>query len=243
MLKVLLRRCALALSIVGLAALPAACDEPPKTGGNQAQKPAGTKPKQIAEKEKKDGKPADATKVMVGRVTLAEALSDKVLGKKDAPITILAFESLGCPACASFHAKTLPALKKHYIETGKAKIVFIDFPTNQRAHFAAMLARCTGNDRFFAIIEMLFRSQMTWLQSGDFFKDLSRIGRLGGLNETQFKSCMDSKALFETIAKRQQEASAKHGVRYTPTFVINGKKLVGAQPFDDFDALMKPMLK
>lgn len=196
-------------------------------------------PGNAAEKEQ----PKQASEQMAGRVTLKEALADKVLGKKDAPITILAFESLTCSACASFHRNTLPQLKKEYIETGKAKLVFIDFPTRPRATLAAMLARCSGNDRFFAIVEMLFGSQQTWAQSKDVMGELGRIGRFGGMTAEEFKSCMANKALFEEIKKRQMAARNERGVEYTPTFVINGKKLIGAAPFAVFDKLMKPMVK
>ncbi len=215
--KVLMKLLIFALPLLALAGLP----------GNAAEK---EQPKQASEQ-------------MAGRVTLKEALSDKVLGKKDAPITILAFESLTCPHCASFHRNTLPQLKKEYIETGKAKLVFVDYPLDGRAMLAAMLARCSGDERFFAIIEMLFGSQQTWARAKDVMGELGRIGRFGGMTKDEFKSCMANKALFDGIRKRQLAADKEHNIRSTPTFVINGKKLLGALPFADFDKLMKPMVK
>lgn len=189
------------------------------------------------------GLPAAAAEPMAGRVTLKEAMADKVLGKKDAPITILAFESLTCGFCAAFHRNTLPQLKKEYIDTGKAKLVFIDYPLNGRAMLAAMLARCSGDDRFFAIVEMLFTSQSTWARSKDVMGELGRIGRFGGMTAEEFKSCMANKALFDGIRARQLAADKEHSIRSTPTFVINGKKLLGALPFTEFDKLMKPMVE
>ena len=190
-----------------------------------------------------NGKPKPATEQMAGRVTLKEALADKVLGNKDAPITILAFESMTCPHCAAFHRDTLPQLKKEYIDTGKAKLVFIDYPLDGRAMLASMLARCSGDERFFAIVDMLFGSQSTWARSKDVMGELGRIGRFGGMTADEFKSCMANKALFEGIRKRQLAADKEHNIRSTPTFIINGKKLLGALPFADFDKLMKPMVK
>ncbi len=189
------------------------------------------------------GPSASAADKLAGRVTLKEALAEKVMGRKDAPITILAFESLTCPHCASFHRNTLPQLKKEYIETGKAKLVFIDYPLDGRAMLASMLARCSGKERYFAIIEMLFNSQQSWARAKDVMGELGRIGRFGGMTADEFKSCMANKALFDGIRKRQLEARTKHDIRSTPTFVINGKKLVGAQPFAAFDRVMKPIVK
>jgi len=215
--KILMKHLILALPLLALAGLPA----------------------NAAEKEQ----PKPAAGKMAGRVTLEQALADKVLGKKDAPITILAFESLTCPHCASFHRNTLPQLKKEYIETGKAKLIFIDYPLDGRAMLASMLARCSGDERFFAIVEMLFGSQQTWGRAQDVMGELGRIGRFGGMTEEEFKSCMANKALFDGIRKRQLAADKAHSIRSTPTFVINGKKLLGAQPFAEFDKIMKPMVK
>ena len=108
---------------------------------------------------------------------------------------------------------------------------------------ASMLARCSGDERFFAIVDMLFGSQSTWARSKDVMGELGRIGRFGGMTADEFKSCMANKALFEGIRKRQLAADKEHNIRSTPTFIINGKKLLGALPFADFDKLMKPMVK
>ena len=217
MRKVLMKSMIFALPLLALAGAPSIAAEKPV-----AKKEAGP---------------------MAGRVTLKEALADKVLGRKDAPITILAFESMTCPHCASFHRNTLPQLKKEYIETGKAKLIFVDYPLDGRAMLASMLARCSGDKRYFAIVEMLFGSQQNWGRAKDVMAELGRIGRFGGMTADEFKSCMANKALFDGIRARQQAADKEHAIRSTPTFVINGKKLLGAQPFAEFDKLMKPMVK
>lgn len=171
-----------------------------------------------------------------------EALSEKILGKADAPITILAFESLTCPHCAAFHRDTLGQLKKAYIDTGKAKLIFIDFPLDARALAATMLARCTGNERFFPMLDILFSSQEKWASSPNFMAAMEQMSRLGGLTESEFQACMRNEALYDAIRKRQEEAQKTHSVSSTPTFVINGVKVLGAQPFAEFDRIMKPML-
>ncbi len=171
-----------------------------------------------------------------------EALAEKVLGKGDAPITILAFESLTCPHCATFHKRTLPRLKKEYIDTGKAKLIFSDFPLGPLAAVASMVARCAGDERHFAMIEVMFKTQASWSRSPEPMKELSKIARMGGLSQSEFEACTRNEALFKGIRDRKNKAMEAHDITSTPTFIINGKKLVGAQPFEVFDKLMKPML-
>ena len=172
-----------------------------------------------------------------------EALTQKVLGDPKAPVTILAFESLTCPHCAAFHRETFDRLKKAYIDTGKVKLVFVDFPLDMRAAVASMLARCAGNARFFGMIEILFKNQRSWAGSRDFRAALMRMGRLAGLNEDEFHTCMRNEELYNGIREAQKKAKEAYGIDSTPTFVINGTKLVGAQPFEAFEQVIKAKLQ
>jgi protein-disulfide isomerase len=246
LLKVLLKGSVLSLSLIGLAALPASA------GGlsGDDRNAAFTPPLQLAEKKSDGATKGAETKTgespMVGLVTLKEALADKVLGKKDAPITILAFESLTCGYCQKFHATAWPKLKKEYVETGKAKVVLHAVFGGVRAQFATMLARCVPDDRHFAIVELLYRNQPRWSRARnaeELFANLKPLARLVGMNDAQFKSCMESKELYRGLSRMRDELDAKYKIRSTPTFVINGKRLIGAQPFEEFDKLMKPMIK
>ena len=262
MRKLLMMSVALALPLAVMAGAPSHSAESGSTAKAPATKAAPTESKETktdgdkkaAEKAdpKKDGEKKAATEAkqpnepMAGAVTLKEALADKVLGDPNAPITILAFESMTCPHCATFHRNTLPQLKKEYIDTGKAKLVYIDFPLDGRARLASMLARCTGNERFFPVIELLYASQQQWATRPgiqELMGELGRIGRFGGLNEAQFQNCMNNRALHDGIVSRQSEADKKYQIRSTPTFVINGQKVLGAQPFEVFDKVMKPLVK
>ena len=184
--------------------------------------------------------PAPAQAAMV---STEEALAEKVLGKKDAPITILAFESLTCSHCASFHSGAWPRIKKEYIDTGKARYVYSDFPLDDLAAVAAMVARCTGKERYFGMIEILYKSQETWARSKEPLKALGRIGRMGGLSDQEFQACVRNDDLYRGIRARQREMQEKYKIESTPTFIINGKRIIGPQPFEEFDRLMKPMVK
>jgi protein-disulfide isomerase len=249
LLKVLLRGATLTVSLFAFSALPAAAGSRSANDHDVTSGAALRASIQLAEAKEGTEKKGAETKSgspMVGLVTLKEALADKVMGKKDAPITILAFESLSCPHCQSFHSGAWPTIKKEYIDTGKAKIVFHTVFGGVRAQFATMLARCVAGDRHFAMIELLFKNQAKWTRANnadELFAQLKPLGRLVGMNDAQFKSCMDSKELYRGLSQMRDELDAKYKIQSTPTFVINGKRLIGAQPFSEFDKLMKPMIK
>jgi protein-disulfide isomerase len=165
------------------------------------------------------------------------APDDAVLGKADAPITIFEFASLTCPHCAEFDAETLPKVKAEWIDTGKAKLVFRDYPLDKYALKAAIVARCAPPDKFFNFIDVLFHTQVSWATAGSddgVTQALGKIARLGGIGEDKFDACINDKALNDRILAERLAGQNDYGVDSTPTFFINGKKVVGALPYDDF---------
>ncbi len=167
---------------------------------------------------------------------LKEILADRVLGRADAPVTIIEYASMTCPHCASFHAKQFPVLKKEYIDTGKVRLIFREFPTapQQLALGAAMLARCAPKERYFAFIKMLFRSQMQWGRSAKPVEELAGIGRLAGVSRATVDACLKSREIFAGVAKIAQDGETKYGIQSTPSFIINGKKLEGGLTIPEF---------
>jgi len=159
---------------------------------------------------------------------------DRFIGKPDAPVTIFEFFSLTCPHCAEFETLTYPQIKKNYIDTGKVKMVYRDYPLDQKALKAAVVARCAEPDRYAAFVEALFQQQAIWAVQSDPNPSLKKIGLLGGISSDKFDSCMADQALSKSIVDGEFEAQQKYGVDSTPTFFINGKKVVGALPYDDF---------
>lgn len=155
-------------------------------------------------------------------------LQEMVLGKADAPITIIEYASLTCPHCARFHAETLPQLKAEFIDTGKAKLIYRDFPLDQVAFAGAVLARCGGPDKYFTFLSVLFAQQGQWAASSDPKASLTQIGRLGGVSSDQFEACLADKALADQILNSRLEGNQKHNVNSTPTFIIGGKTYAGA---------------
>lgn len=170
-------------------------------------------------------------------------MSERILGKADAPVTIIEFASLTCPHCKDFEINTLPKLKAAYIDTGKVKLIYRDFPLDGRALLAAMVARCAPKDRYFAFLGALFRGQDTWARAQDPLQALGQVARVGGMSQADFDACIKNEALFEAIKKDAAEAQSQYKIESTPTFIINGKKMDGAHSFESFEATIKPLLK
>lgn len=181
--------------------------------------------------------------VSAAPVTVQEAMSERSLGKADAPVTIIEFASLTCPHCKDFEINVLPKLKTAYIDTGKVKFVYRDFPLDGRALLAAMVARCAPKDRYFAFLDALFRGQDTWARAQDATVPLAQLARLGGMSQADFDACIKNQALFDAIKKDALEAQSQYKIESTPTFIINGKKMDGAHTFESFEAALKPLLK
>jgi len=188
------------------------------------------------------GVPATAAAPASGPTPTAE---DHVLGKADAPITIIEYGSLTCPHCAEFDKTTLPQLKKNWIDTGKAKYIFRVFPLNDLDLHAAMLASCVPADRFFPFINTVYQDQLNWMSAKDPEAAVGSIARLAGVDESKIKQCLSDKAAEDKITKQAFTAQKEYGVDSTPTFFINGAKMDpnGAQPFEVFDKQLTAALK
>jgi protein-disulfide isomerase len=160
---------------------------------------------------------------------------DRVLGKQDAPITIVEYASLTCPHCAHFDQDVLPQLKQKWIDSGKAKLVFRDFPLDQSALLAATVARCEPSDRFYGFIDTLFKTQEEWGAAKDPREALQRLAQLAGMNKKEFTACIDNKAGQDKVVQSRFVAANQLGVDSTPTFFINGSKFAGAPTVEEFD--------
>ena len=169
-------------------------------------------------------------------------MADKVMGRDDAPVTIIEYSSLTCPHCASFHEDTLPMIKKTYIDSGKARLIYRDYPLGGLALAAAMMARCAGTERYFGFIELLFRNQEKWAQSKNPTAELARIALFGGMQQKEFDACLKNEPLMNAIRSRAEADGKKHGIDSTPTFIIEGKKISGAYPFDHYKKIIDDAL-
>ncbi len=178
-----------------------------------------------------------------GIVAVEDAMSEMALGSADAPVTMIEYSSLGCPHCAAFHRDTLPRIKKEYIDTGKLRLVFRDFPLGAPALAASMIARCSGPRKYFGFIEILFRSQAQWSRSKNPVEALTRVSRFGGMTEADVEACLKYQPLLESIRNSAEAAQKNHQVNSTPTFLIGGRMITGALKFAEFKDVIEAELK
>lgn len=172
---------------------------------------------------------ADVRVVPPGKNEKGYATGDMVLGKADAPVTVIEYASMTCQHCASFHAGELQKIKSEFIDTGNVRLVFREFPLDGFALRAAMVARCGGPDRYFALLDVLFKQQVVWSRppkdSKEPLAELQKIARLAGIGEQAFQACVADQALADEIVARRQEGDKTYQIKATPGFVVNGKTL------------------
>lgn len=173
------------------------------------------------------------------------SLPDVALGPATSPVTITEYASMTCGHCANFHETVFPKIKSEYIDSGKIRWVFREFPLDIKAAAGSMLARCIAKDdagKYFAVIDMLFKQQTDWV-SKNTTETLMRIGKQAGLSQQAVEDCLKDQALLDKIAADQKFASEVLKVSSTPTFFINGEMVKGATSFEEFDKRIKALLK
>lgn len=171
-------------------------------------------------------------------------LPDLVIGKADAPVVIEEYASLTCNHCAAFHNEVLPQLKAKYIDTGKVRFVYRDYPLNELAVGAAMLARCGGGTKREAIVGALFKTQETWaFKAKSPLQELYKLGQQFGFKQAEMEGCLSNEIMFGAIVAQRDEFDAKVKIEGTPTFVINGKKLEGAANLAGFEKALAGLVK
>lgn len=231
-MSVLLPRRNVLLSLVAVSAsatLLAACNS------EEPQAPEETPPPATGEAPPSQGSVDMADLLEEG------ALPEKFLGEADAPVTIVEYASMTCPHCATFHAQTLPAIKERYIDTGKARLVFREFPFDPRAEAGFMLARCSDGN-YFAMVDVLFNQQRAWASVEDARAALLQISKLAGFSQESFEACLTDQTLLNDVRAVRARGANDFGVESTPTFFINGGKYSGALSVDQMSAIIESHL-
>ncbi len=188
---------------------------------------------------------AEAMAQTAADVAKPVSLPDMALGPANATVTITEFASMTCPHCAAFNEQVFPKLKAAYIDTGKVRYVFREFPLDIKAAAGSMLARCIANGdapKYFAVTDLLFRSQSDWAMK-DTAETLTRIGKQAGLGQQQVDNCLKDQALLDKITADRQYAADVLKVDSTPTFFVNGDKIKGETSFEEFAKKIDPLLK
>ncbi|GAC1344399.1 MAG: DsbA family protein [Bradyrhizobium sp.] len=173
------------------------------------------------------------------------SLPDMALGPAYAAVTITEFASMTCPHCAAFNKDVFPKIKAEYVDPGKVRYVFREFPLDIKAAAGSMLARCIAKDdagKYFAVIDMLFKQQNDWVVKNT-AETLTRIGKQAGLSQEAVEACLKDQALLDKIAADQKYAGEVLKVDSTPTFFINGDRIKGEASFEEFDKRIKSLLK
>ncbi|HVI66266.1 MAG TPA: DsbA family protein [Bradyrhizobium sp.] len=173
------------------------------------------------------------------------SLPDMALGRADAAVTITEYASMTCPHCAAFNADVFPKIKSEYIDTGKIRYVFREFPLDIKAAAGSVLSRCIAKDdanKYFAVTDLLFKTQADWVMKNT-TESLIRIGKQAGLTQDQIETCLRDQSLLDKLAADQKYAAEVLKVDSTPTFFINGEKIKGETSIEEFEKKINPLLK
>lgn len=189
------------------------------------------------------GRSSPASEVSGGDATeSALKEGDRILGDPAAPVTVIEYASLTCPHCANFHTITLPKLEDEYIEAGKVKLVYRNFPLDQLALRAAGLAACVSPERYFGFLGLLFESQSSWATAQDPLEALARLGRTAGLDDVEIDACLSNDDKLDEIVSERLEAEQSYSISSTPSFIIGGQKYSGALTMEQLQEIIGPML-
>ncbi len=167
---------------------------------------------------------------------------DHVLGDPKAPITMIEYASFTCPHCAHFSTAVLPEIKKKWVDTGKVKLVYRDFPLDQTAVKAAQLAECAGNDKYFGVVDVIFSTQAKWATAADPIAELAKLLRIAGMGDAEVKACLANDAVQNGVIADYRGGEAV-GVNSTPTLFINGEQFKGGRSIEELDAVFGKLAK
>jgi protein-disulfide isomerase len=178
-------------------------------------------------------------------VDVIALMKDHVLGRDDAPVTIIEYASMTCSHCAHFATQILPEVKKRLIDTGKARLIFRDFPLDNFALKASMMTRCAPDNKYFNLVEVVFSNQERWTKAKDPMESLAQLGSLAGIDAEKFKSCTENKALETALLGGLQKAQTDYRIQSTPTFIFNegAEQFSGAQEIEKFEETVNKLTK
>ena len=169
---------------------------------------------------------------------------DFVIGNEDAKITIIEYASLSCSHCADFHVNTLETLKKEYIDTGKVKMVFRDYPFNYPALLGSMVLRCIPENYRYDYMNALFKLQPDWVNKKNkkTIQELYKIMQSGGMTKEEYDACIYNTELENEILEGVMEAQNQFNIKSTPSFIINGNLIEGNKSIKEFRQIIDKIL-
>lgn len=183
---------------------------------------------------------AQEAKVDLSDLLTAPKEGDMVEGVDTAKVTIVEYASASCPHCAAFYNDVYIQFKKDYIDTGKVKFVFREFPHNDQAMGAFMLARCSPKEKYFPLLDIFFKTQQKWVP--DAYNQLKDIAKQTGMSAEDFDKCLKNTDVAKGIMEVRDKADKSYGVTGIPTIFINGKLYDGERTIDSLKKYVDPLL-
>lgn len=230
----------MALVLVGATS----CAEEEADAG-QAQNQAQTTAEAVAEESTQLAQAEGGSDMSDGSIAEQDGpvYREIIYGDPMAPVTIVEYASLTCSHCASFHTTVFPEIKKAYIDTGKVRFVFRDFPLDGLAMAGAMLARCAPGDRGQALLNVMFRQQGTWVMSERPIEPLTSYAKLAGMSEEDVNACLENQNIMTAIREGQELASNQYQINATPTFFVEDVKVEGGRSFEQMAEIIDDKLE
>ena len=155
----------------------------------------------------------------------SETIDEMVLGSDDAPVVLIEYASFTCPHCRTFHEDSFLKLKKDYIDSGQVKFIFREVYFDKYGLWAAMVARCSGSERYFGLVDLIFKKQDEWTTGNvdEVVGKLERIGKISGMSENQIQTCLQNNTKARALVEKYRENALEDSIKSTPSFIINGK--------------------
>ncbi len=169
---------------------------------------------------------------------------DMPLGNPDASVVVVEYSSLTCPHCANFSANVLPQIQENFIDTGDILYLKREVYFDRYGLWAAMVARCGGEERYHGMLELIYQTQDTWASASDpaqVANNLRRLGRQAGMSDEQVNACLEDSDKALELTEFYQHNSETYGIRATPSFVINGE-LHSNMPYSEFESILNDKL-
>lgn len=163
----------------------------------------------------------------------ASPLGDRILGRADAPVTLIEYASATCPHCAEFHKTVLPQIKSEYIDTGKVKFIFREFPLDQKALAVFMLTRCLPEEKFFSTTDIVFQRQEVWAKASNPGIEITKIMAMAGMDKAAFEACLNNEAMAKAIGEHTRKSAQDFSIKGTPALFVNGQYVDGHKDMGD----------
>jgi len=175
------------------------------------------------------------------KLDVTALMKEHKIGRDDAPIKIEKYASFTCSHCANLETRTMPAIKKQFVDTGMVQFIYKPFPLDEFAMQAELMIKCADRSKFFDLTSALFAQQQDWFKSGDLTKFLMQLGNLAGLDDAKFKTCITSKELTDAVRAQMTDAYKKYKINSVPALVINNgdQVITGYRTVEELSKIIK----